>query len=183
MGNDAENAGHKEEAVKKQDTGYYFLLGGFLCAGLLFSGFGTSICLKSEAMKKWPGVSGKITSSFVDSYYEGSMTQRAGLESKTKYTPKVEYDYEFQGKAYKGKRIALHSQGSRSEDANRVADRYPVGNEVKVYVNPARPDEAYLQLGEGGGGWFLVWFGAFFIVLALLGSGELLINKLRSGKK
>ncbi len=183
MGNGTENIEPKGEPAQKQDTGYYFLLGGFLCAGLIFSGIGAGVCLKSEAMKKWPSGSGKITSSFVDSYYEGSMTQRAGLEAKTKYSPKVEYDYEFQGKSYKGKRVALHSQGSRLDEANRVTERYPVGAEVKVYVNPARPEEAYLQLGEGGGGWFLVWFGVFFIVLALLGGGELLINKLRSGKK
>ncbi len=54
-----------------------------------------------------------------------------------------EYDFEVDGRAYSGQRVALYTISDRAV-VKDLRERYPVGAEVTVYYDPKNPAEAAL---------------------------------------
>jgi Protein of unknown function (DUF3592) len=125
------------------------LVGGFCIAGF------TVVRRQARVSTAWPTASGKITAAAV-----ASETLRVGEESRdsrprfeTRYRPVINYVYRVDGHDYYGSGIAgsgtlLHATPTA---AQAVVDAYPVGRDVAVYYDPARPRTAVLARGNASG--------------------------------
>ncbi len=140
----------------------YFFFGMFSLFGLVFAAVGVNTWMKAEASKRWLPADGQVVSSDVDRHHSS--------KGGTTYRASVAYDYEYEGRTYKGSRIGIMS--SRSSDrgaAQRAADRYAAGTKVQVYVNPADPYEAVLEPGGGGFAVMFILFGGVFAAIGVAG--------------
>ncbi len=131
----------------------FFITGGCLCLCLVLAPLAFFLYYKNKqkisASQAWPATNGQIKAAQVieDSNPEGST-----------YAADIQYTYQIGGQEYIGKNIAIGGEGS-SLSAKTVKDqvaRYPVGKQVTVYYNPARPEEAALERRISGGNCFLV---------------------------
>ena len=68
----------------------------------------------------------------------------------TFYRPSVTYDYEYQGKKYRSRRIIVANINWPKKEAEEAVARYPADSEVSVWVNPNRPNMAVLERGMVG---------------------------------
>jgi hypothetical protein len=159
----------KVDAAKSSHAGSYWFFGIITLFGLGFSGLHIYIWMKADSMKTWPFVTGKIVSSDIVSYREGSIEEKVGINRRTKFSAKVAYEYEFQGKTFKGDKISLFSKGHHQDEAQGVGAQYPLGSAVEVYVNPAHPEEAILEIGGSTEARNLVIAGGIIILIGLGG--------------
>jgi hypothetical protein len=130
---------------------------------LLMVGLVIYLQVAANAVKDWPSVPGKVTSSRVS--YDSSSSENGAV-------PFVTYTYEVQGKTYKENRISpgiLTVAGETS--AEKVVALYPKGKEVSVYYNPKNPAEAYLEKSSQrqiGGMCGIIIMGNLFMPFAVL---------------
>lgn len=77
----------------------------------------------------------------------------------------VVYEYQVGGETYTANTVHTGNTAVGPRQAQRIADRYPIGADVPVYFDPANPKEAVLEPGLPPGLWkvFAV-FGPFFVV-------------------
>jgi hypothetical protein len=108
----------------------------FLFAGLFFLWMVLSEGLHDLATWRWREATARIGSSRVE------VTQ-AGQDP---YHPVITFRYRIDGREYKSNRIRRRGGGYDSWDAaQQVADRYPVGAEVRCWLDPEHPDQAVLE--------------------------------------
>ena len=89
---------------------------------------------------KWPTAEGRIVQS---EYALGCGRGR------NQPFPDVRYTYEFEGAVYTGRRIALDTEHCGwAKTAKRLAAAYKPGSTVKVFVNPSKPQESALVVGD-----------------------------------
>lgn len=62
----------------------------------------------------------------------------------TTYRPVIEYEYEVNGKKYRGQRITSFDEGINRRWAQQLVDQHPPGNACTIYYNPSNPHEAIL---------------------------------------
>jgi energy-coupling factor transporter transmembrane protein EcfT len=155
--------------------GLFFLVGGFMNPGveklagaIIFTGIGILIALfsysaykTSAESKDWPTVEGVIVKSEIE---QQTSTSGEGTNKKTTVNsyPKIAYRYQVDGQDHKCTKISFFSA---SGNANQVVSRYPKGKTIRVYYNPAKPQQAVLV--PGGSGFPLVSFyfaGAFILI-------------------
>jgi Protein of unknown function (DUF3592) len=103
----------------------------------------------------WPTVDAMITESRV---MRGSKGQR---------WPEITYTYTFRGEVRRSKRLAIVTPTRSLAECEAVTARYPVGAQVKAWVDPDRGDYAILER-DGGGGRLLRQVGGFLGVLTLI---------------
>jgi len=122
---------------------------------------------KGSASKRWPMTDGRILSSEV--------TSHRSLDSNgthtTMYEPAVQYEYNANGQRYQSKEIGFGGVAAASMPsfAEGVVAKYPVGNSVQVFYNPAKPSEAVLEhSGAGCNMVLLLIFGAIELGLVVL---------------
>lgn len=133
----------------------------FLVLGIAFLITGAFPYTRALACSDWPFVLGRIQ---VSELRTPDPAKGFSLSRKVK----VEYTYDVDNTRYEGKRIDF-GVGSKAfilgEFAERVLQRYPVGQMVRVYYNPARPGESVLErspsLGSG-----LIWMLCAVVFLA-----------------
>lgn len=96
--------------------------------------------LSAWRARSWPTARGEIISS--------GMSSSVVPDSPDMYRPEIVYRYDVAGKTHTADRIrfAIDSSYSRSQ-VEQIADRYPVGQAVEVYYEPADPSRACLQPG------------------------------------
>lgn len=83
----------------------------------------------------WPTVPGRITHS--------GITKGCGRGES--FYPVVRYTYSVAGITYQGSRVTFGNVGCGSEGlAETLANEWPVGKDVQVYVDPAAPSEAII---------------------------------------
>lgn len=68
-------------------------------------------------------------------------------DSGPSYYPHVEFRYEVGGAIYHGKEWTHHTQDGTSESAEAVLNRFPIGQAVDVFFDPADPARAVLEQG------------------------------------
>lgn len=109
------------------------------------------------AQSKWHKATATILSS--DVRFDGEL-----------YQPEIEYEFEYQGIRRTGSKVRSNLVSSNfKRGALCVCERYPAGQEVPVYINPADPDRSVLE--PGGDQRYLLLttcIAAFFVVMAFL---------------
>lgn len=140
-------------------------------------GFGLAVLMfffaarkSAKQAAKWPSVRGKIVKSEVEEYQE-RYDDEGRTRWRTAYRPAVEYTYALHGIEYHGNQISYGMTVSAGKGyAEKLAAKYPVGGEVDVHYNPAKPATSALEL-SGGATWFILVVAliVFALAAALLG--------------
>ena len=147
--------------TKYFDLGVWIFLVLFLFtvgSGLLFY-YGNDLW-EIRQSQTWPFVDGLIEESKAarKSYYDGEGNRRTTIIAD------IRYSYTYEGKEYWGNRVKI--VGDPPVD---YVQKYWVGSEVEVYVNPSNPNKSTLELGAS---WFEIAavcsINLFGLVLTLL---------------
>lgn len=126
-------------------------------AGLAVTIFAANNSVNAYKSKSWPTTEGTIYSSEVT--------------GSSRYIPKVVYTYNVDTNAYSSERIRLKdmAQYKKQQDAQEVANKFPVDAKVKVYYNPNKADEAILEPGIKGEHIFMLFIGLVIFIAPLIG--------------
>ena len=126
---------------------------GALFFGAMLTGIGLWGVVRAAPSSSWPGTTGVIERSRVES------VGRHGPDE-----PDVLYAYTIEGRRYSGSRIGyamfLTDGGTR-----RLVSRYARGQEVTVYYDARRPDRAVLQPGGARRAAFVLIAGLGLLML------------------
>ncbi|MBK9444164.1 MAG: DUF3592 domain-containing protein [Comamonadaceae bacterium] len=105
----------------------------FVCFGGYFFVHGLVRLFRRNPEQRWHQVPGKIVTSEVEF-------------TREIYRAKIGYRYHFQGMPFEGSGIApIQAWSSFRSTAAHFVGKYPVGQEVTVYVNPANPGNTVLE--------------------------------------
>lgn len=118
------------------------------------------------ASMKWPTVLGKVTEVGVVTEERREDDDDGRIRTTTVYRPDVQYAYvvdgrEFHSNAWKWGWTAFYPDET---SAKAPAVRYAVGTSVRVFYNPANPEEAILEPGNKDGRGAQLVFGTMFAV-------------------
>lgn len=127
----------------------------FLGMGLLFTGFMVRDVWQTFRSHSWPTAPAAILASAVET-------------SGDNYKFTVRYRYQHAGRSYESTtyRFGYSGDGDYGK-AQRLVEQYPVGAQPKCHINPARPDEATLDLKS-------VWLALvlpFPLIFVVIGGG------------
>lgn len=134
-------------------------IGLFIAIGLGMLGFAYVSWNRATAAADWPTVSGRIIESNVreSSDSDGGSTWRA----------EIKYEYETNGRALVGERVAFGYSGSSSRSYHEgIAAALPVGAHVGVRVSPDDPSRATLATGMNMSIIFLAIFGTIWTIFS-----------------
>lgn len=97
---------------------------------------------KSQESQSWPSILGKVIESRVDTSSTGGEEATVAM-----YKPYVKYEYAVGGVSYTGDKVkvGMTLSTSRVNPARELVARHPVGSEVRVFYNPANPDDSFLE--------------------------------------
>jgi hypothetical protein len=90
--------------------------------------------------RHWPSTSGTVLKARVRTRRRTDVEGRSRFESE----PLVTYEYEVNGRIYRGTRLSFAERISPGE-IDAWLKRYPQGKNVTVYYNPADPSQAVLE--------------------------------------
>jgi hypothetical protein len=145
------------------------ILGGiFAVLGIGLLAFGLRERKKAKETERWPIVDGKIIVSRMD---QQTRTERdeGHTQTRTVYSPIVEYTYDIGGKTYHGNRIFPGSTLSYDlGTAQGIVNRYQPESTVKIHYDPSDPTKAVLETQSKGGKIFLI-IGIVFAILGIIG--------------
>ena len=85
----------------------------------------------------------------------------------TKYSPQIKYAFTYKGKEYQSSSIILGSKiFNYKSDAEKYIEKIP--SNPKVYFNPKRPNESYLELNTSYSGTIFAFsIGVFFMLISI----------------
>lgn len=89
-------------------------------------------------------------------------------DGNTNYKPLVSFSFEFEGQAHSAENVHVIPMSSGQRWANRVLDRYPIGETVTAWVDPQDPSDSFLDRTPGFAPYIFVMFPMIFFAL---GSG------------
>ena len=118
---------------------------------------------KLRASQSWAIAMGTMVESSVqESFNRGS----DDLPDSWSYTPLVRYQFQAQGQAIIGDRLGFDRKSySKKPDAQAVVARYPLGAQVNVFFDPAKPADSVLQRASGSA-WVFVAVGLAAVLLS-----------------
>jgi hypothetical protein len=103
------------------------------CLGVYFFAHGLLRLLRRNPEESWTKITGKIVVSEID--FSGDV-----------YRAKILYTYTFNGQIHEGSRIApLQAWSSFRSTAAYFVDKYRVGRDADVYVDPSDPGCSVLE--------------------------------------
>lgn len=127
-----------------------------------FDGFIGYTITKQIQSQSFPTVVGVITSSEVSSHYDS--------ENGTTYKANISFGYNFNGRDYHSNQWRYSAMGSSDQSyAREAVKEFPEGRDVKVYVNPDKPEDAVLRTGVEGMDMFMLLFLTPFNLIMLTG--------------
>ena len=137
----------------------------FFCGGCVVGLMAYRGIDEARQSLQWPKAPGKIVRSGVD--ISVHRERRGDLDRRKKetrsYSAEIEYEYAVNGKALTGSRIAvITEQFGTKAWAEATSQKFPVGAEVTVSYNPAKPEQCVLEPGRWGGVGFLLILSAVF---------------------
>lgn len=88
---------------------------------------------KRKASRLWPSTTGTIINSDIHLSRDS--------DGSTQEDARIVYSYNVGGKAFNSSRIGFITVGT----ASQLVRRYPVGQQVEVYYDPANPSSSVLQ--------------------------------------
>ena len=144
-----------------------FFAGGCFAGVMAYRGI-----VEAQQSLQWPTAPGRIVRSGVDVSVHRERSHDIGRHDREtrSYSAEIEYEFEVDGRTVKGARISVISDqfGSKSW-AKTTVQKFPVGTEVKVSYNPAKPEQCVLEPGRwGGAGFLLILAGVFGLFPPLL---------------
>ena len=118
---------------------------------------------KLRASQSWAIAMGTMVESSVqESFNRGS----DDLPDSWSYTPLIRYQFQAQGQTIIGDRLGFDGKSySKKPDAQAVVARYPLGAQVNVFFDPAKPADSVLQRASGSA-WVFVAVGLAAVLLA-----------------
>ena len=126
----------------------------------------------------WQTAQATIQKSFID---ERSSTDTSGGPRNThiSYRPVTEYKYEITGQTYTSQGITLLDMYSEDlESVQQTIDKYPVGSQVTIYIDPEDNQHTCIECTLGDGAEMLGIFGGFFGAIGLIMAGSGVIIRL-----
>jgi len=119
---------------------------------------------KAQQSLGWPSVDGKVLESRV-------VTSTSTDEDSTMemYKPYVKYEYQVGGVGYTNDKVkvGMAISSSNAKPAQEVVARHSVGSPVKVYFNPANPEDSVLEQKSSNKATLVI--GIVFLVIGLCG--------------
>lgn len=117
---------------------HFLLFVVLILLGLFFIFHGIKYIRKGNAIQNWRRTVGYVTSVRIE--------LETTSEGSSCFKPVVEYTYVVDGKEFNHNRRCLveNSYASR-KTAENILSRYPVREEVPVYVDPTNPKECLLE--------------------------------------
>jgi hypothetical protein len=112
-----------------------------------------------QSARKWVATRGTVTKSRVRSHRDSSK-QSDGYDAE----PLVTYEYDVDGEHYRASRISFGE--IKGEAVQPTLDKYPVGEPVQIYYDPADPHQAVLERDAPIAGRTLWLYVAGWLVLA-----------------
>ena len=141
------------------------LILAMFAAGIFLMAWGGYEIKGSYKSHTWPAIQGTITSSHVHKETRTDSDHR----TSTTYYPKVQYQYQIEGRQYSGNRINFGGEtGGMKWLAQRAVDRYPSGKTVRVYYDPQNPEYAILESGITWGSILTFFFGLVFFGVGVI---------------
>lgn len=138
----------------------------FLLVGLILVAIGARQLYQGRQSETWPTVTGRIAIAALGKHID---RDNDNSTVSTTYRADISYDYLVEDVAYVNGDVHFGAMSSSDPSvARRLLQRYPVGKQVTVYYNPARPQQAVLEPGIQGSTWVLPALGLIFSVV---GSG------------
>jgi hypothetical protein len=160
-------------------TTLYLVLSVALAMGIFGIAAGIYSLRKSKATESWPKTAGKITSNHIEKRADD---KSGDLETQTDittymYIPQVTYEYTVD-KKYTSSSISIfiHMVNTEEKAQKFLNDNYPVGKEVAVSYNPAKPKDAVLEPGASSGGYFFIALGVVFALVGGIGLAVKFLN-------
>jgi hypothetical protein len=140
---------------------FVMALSGFGAVALLMT---LGFLLYAVRAAFWPVARGRIVASGAQAYRDWQTIDRR-RSRRTLYRSSVVYEYEVNGRTYRGDRVTLGVMSSTLPGfARRTAARYPFGSEVDVHYDPKRPSDSVLRPVSA---MYLILFAAVGAVLWL----------------
>jgi hypothetical protein len=114
-----------------------------------------------RASVSWEKVKGVVTNSEI---------RKRDLDGGISYYPKIIYQYRIDDRDYEGSDWSHSAINGREEEAEEILSRYEVGDEVDVYYNPLKPEQAVLEPGIKSAFPYAIGFflAALFFLLGIL---------------
>jgi hypothetical protein len=139
---------------------YIIILILFIVGGLGMTFWGWSIIARGKKTLRWPAVEGVIEKSQPSS--EGDDLQ-----------PNILFGYTVSGRRYE--RNVEYPSGTNPTPmlADSYVAKYPQGTKVRVYYDPARPEQATLEPGPARDDWFIFILG---VVVTIIGIGFVIFS-------
>lgn len=121
-----------------------------------------------KIIRTWPTAPAVITGSSVKKRYQ-HVARTHGSRRRPIYAPAVTYAYHVAGVEYRHDGISPVGWAARNpRAAQNTVERYPPGRECQVVYNPERPEEAFLEVGDGNEAILFAILGTVAIVAGLL---------------
>ena len=122
----------------------YIIISVGISACLIF--YGINMLIKGKASNSWPVCQGTVISSDIDQESKTDSYEKQTVS----YRANVVYSYLVDGKAFRSNRIAFETYStSQKGKALTIVNRYPAGEIITVYYDPANPNSAILEKGTG----------------------------------
>jgi hypothetical protein len=133
----------------------------FLFVGILLTSISLYYLKLARNSAYWENTNGEITRS--------DITTSTG-KNGTQYKANIHYKYHVYGTEYISKRVFYGSNISTSSKkrAQKLIDKYPVGQKVNVFFDPMKNSRAVIEPGARWEIKFFVIFSALFIIIPLL---------------
>ncbi len=100
---------------------------------------------KLEESNSWPSVAGFVTASEI---VQTDANEVVAAKFGRGYLPEVSYRYNVRDRDYESGRITFSKGPPTVKRAEEAVERYPVGQEVEVFYDPANPAQAMLERSE-----------------------------------
>jgi hypothetical protein len=149
-----------------------YIIGGVFAAIAVIAAIGAvRQFIRRSRSKSWPIAAGRVTVSEVTAETRTETDSDNTRRQVTMYGSRIAYAYSVGGVAYEGHLVDWIDgmQTNMQGPARRVVEKYPVGQNVNVYYDPANPKMAVLEPWRMKGILFIVLLTVVFgIVGAVL---------------
>jgi len=154
------------EEISQQGLLYAGLFGGILVSVAVILVFGAIFQMRTARRAQgWPVANGVVLKSEVI---------KGEFDNVVRYTPTLSYQYKVSERTFTNDRIAFGGTthyGSRR--AEKVRDRYAAGTPVKVYYDPADPQNSVLEIRSLAG--CILFFAVLLALVGVIGALIILI--------
>lgn len=137
------------------------LMALFLALGLGLMYWGWNVLGNARESVGWPTAPGMVVSAELD--------HSENTEGGDSWSPEISYRYLAANQERTSYAIKFGENSySDRDDAEEILARYPVGQPVLVYYDPADPERSVLEPGVTAGSYIILGTGGLFVVITVL---------------